>query len=158
VVLDTARLDKSINETRAAEVIAKLLKNVHARSRKRQTRGWTQQTNLAAHDRLTTRQETGLNNAIKLCRGQLTRMSNDQTLLISFFQSCDCVFELYAINDEFEVPVIMPLLTNKTRLLHIPAEEIRSFEGLTLALTREFRLTCRYRKLFNEAELGVDES
>jgi len=77
----------------------------------------TQQTNLAAHERLTTRQETGLNNAIKLCRGQLTRMSNDHTLLISFFQSCDRVFELYAINDEFKVPVIVPLFTDKARLL-----------------------------------------
>jgi len=88
-------------------------------------------------------------------------MSNDHTLPISFFQSCDRVFELYAINDEFKVPVIMLLLTDKVRLLHtnIPAEEIRSFEGLKLALTRKFRLTfSRYRKLLNEAERGVDES
>jgi len=86
-------------------------------SEERMQRILTQQAQQTAHDHNTLRQETGLNNAIKLCRRMLVKMSNDYSLLMSFFQSCERVFELYNIDEECRVPLAMPLLTDKARLL-----------------------------------------
>jgi len=89
----------------------------------------TQQAQQTAHDRNVLKPESGLNNTIKLCRGQLVKMSNDCNLLLSFFQSCERVFELYNFDEEYRVPVVMPLFTDKAQLLltNIPGEK-QSFE------------------------------
>ena len=88
-------------------------------------------------------------------------MSHDYSLLPSFFQACDRVFALYNIEEAYRVPILVPLLTDKARLLltSLPFEETKTFEGLRRALTREFKMTQgKYKKLFYEAERQSDET
>ena len=58
-------------------------------------------------------------------------METDPFLLQNFFHACTRVFEQYNIQDEFKIPIIMPLINNKTRLLltSLPKGDVDTFDN-----------------------------